>query len=190
MGKIEHSIGKLRITVNLRQLLDGYESIEARQKRRMDEITDGLSINIINNNQQGNYKNMAEITNNLQGANIANLVNEAKDHAQVTASNFNQTSGASITELLQIITAMRQTAAQFPPEIQEDITVDIDDVEAEIKKPEDQRNLTRLKKRLTALITAGTMIATPIANMTDFASKTIDLGHKLGIELSLPSAPV
>jgi internalin A len=85
---------------------------------------------------------------------------------------------------------MRQTATQFPPEVQEDISVDIDDVEAEVKKPEDQRNLTRLKKRLTALITAGTMIATPIAGITDFASKTIDLGNKLGIELRLPSAPM
>jgi internalin A len=34
MGVTELPIGKLGITVNIRQLLDGYESIESRQKQR------------------------------------------------------------------------------------------------------------------------------------------------------------
>ena len=41
MGERDYPIGKLRIKVNLRQLLDGYESIESRQWQRMgnrDEI--------------------------------------------------------------------------------------------------------------------------------------------------------
>jgi internalin A len=155
----------------------------------MGEWGDRFNIKIYNNNQQGNYKPMSEITNNNQGANIANFVNEAKDNAQVTASNFSQTSGASTIELLQLITTMRQTAAQFPKEIQDDIIVDIDDVEEEIKKPENQRNSTRLRKRLIALATVGTMIATPVAGITDFANNAIDLGNKLGIELQLPPAP-
>lgn len=139
---------------------------------------------------------MTEITNNNQGANIANFVNQASDNAQVTASNFSQTSGATIAELLQIVTSMRQTVAQFPKEMQDDVLVDIADVEAEIQKPENQRNLTRLKKRLTALAMIGATIATPIAGVTDFANnaidlgnKAIDLGNKLGIELQLPPAP-
>jgi internalin A len=202
MGEREHPIGKLRTKVNLRQLLDGYEPIEVRQKRRkgdrdlakmgslgMEELDDRFNINIFNTNQQGNYKPMSEITNNNQSANIANFVNEAKDNAQVTASNFSQTSGTSTAELLQLITGMRQTAAQFPQEIQDDIIIDIDDVEEEIKKPENQRNLTRLRKRLIALLTVGTMIATPVAGITDFTNNAIDLGSKLGIELQLPSAP-
>ena len=114
---------------------------------------------------------------------------QAQNNAQVTASNCNQTSGANTTELLQLITSMRQTAAQFSQEIQDDIIVDIDDVEDEIKKPENQRNLTRLRKRLIALATIGATIATPVAGITDFANNAIDLGNKLGIELQLPSAP-
>ena len=98
-----------------------------------------------------------------------------------------------IDELRQAITRevgpMRQTAAQFPQEIQDDIIVDIDDVEEEINKPENQRNLTRLRKRLIALATIGATIATPVAGITDFANNAIDLGDKLGIELQLPSAP-
>jgi internalin A len=37
MGEREHAIGKLRIKVNLRQLLDGYEPIELRQMRRLGD---------------------------------------------------------------------------------------------------------------------------------------------------------
>ncbi len=200
MGEIDYPIGKLRIKVNLRQLLDGYEPIELRQNRRkrdsakMDspEIEDWSErpiINIINTNQQGDYKPMSGNTYNNQNANIGSFVGEAKDNSQVTTSNFSQTSGASTAELLQLITTMRQTAAQFPKEIQDDIIVDIDDVEAEIKKPENQRNSNRLRKRLIALATVGTMIATPVAGITDFANNAIDLGSKLGIELQLPPAP-
>ncbi|MEH2070231.1 MAG: leucine-rich repeat domain-containing protein [Nostoc sp.] len=205
MGEIEYPIGKLRIKVNLRQLLDGYEPMEMRQKRRRRdgdsadietlerefELNEKLQIvnNIYNTNNQGDYRPVNDITNNNQGANIANFVNQAKDNAQITASNFNQTSGASTAELLQIIATMRQTAAQFPKNIQEEIIVDIDDVEQEINKPENQRNGTRLKKRLLALAAVGTMIATPIAGITDFTNNALDLGSKLGIELQLPSVP-
>jgi len=96
---------------------------------------------------------------------------------------------ASTAELLQLIATLRQTATQFPPEIQTEITIDLDDVETEIKKPEDQRNLARLKKRLIALAMIGAAAATPIAGITDFANNALDLGSKLGIELPLPSAP-
>ena len=124
-----------------------------------------------------------QFNNNNQGANIANFANEVKDNASQQATNFTQTSGASVAELLQIISTMRQTAAQFPPEIHEDITIDIDDVEAEIQKPEKERSLPKLKKRLLALLTAATVIAAPIAGMTDFTNNVLEIGNKLGIEL-------
>ncbi|XGW00080.1 MAG: COR domain-containing protein [Leptolyngbya sp. BL-A-14] len=174
---------------------EGQQKDEQRQSGE-NALSDRLNINIYNNNQQGDHKPMTEITNNNQNANIGNFVNEAKDSAHVTASNFSQTSGASTAELLQLIAAMRQTAAQLPPEIQEDIIIDIDDVEEQIKKPEQQRNLPRLKKRLLALAAVGTTIAAQISGATDYADKAIDvgnkaveLGHKLGIELQLPPAP-
>ncbi|MCL1494868.1 MAG: DUF4926 domain-containing protein [Pseudanabaena sp. Salubria-1] len=117
--------------------------------------------------------------------NIGNLANEVKDNARQQASNFTQTSGASVAELLQIISNLRQTAAQFPQEIREDVTIDIDDVEIEIQKPEPERNLPKLKKRLLAMLAAVTFVATPIAGMTDFANNVMDIGNKLGIGLVL-----
>ncbi|MEH2011122.1 DUF4926 domain-containing protein [Nostoc sp.] len=111
----------------------------------------------------------------------------AQNQAQATVSNLNQTSGASVAELMQIISTMRQTAAQFPPEFRDDIIIDIDDVEVEIQKPEKERNLPKLKKRLLALLTAASVVTAPIAGMTDFANNVMEIGSKLGIELKLPS---
>lgn len=127
-----------------------------------------------------------QFNNNLQGANIANFANEVKDNARQQASNFTQTSGASVAELLQIISNLRQTAAQFPQEIREDVTIDIDDVEVEIQKPEKERNLPKLKKRLLALLAAISFVAAPIAGITDFANNVLEIGNKLGIELIKP----
>ncbi len=56
------------------------------------------------------------------------------------------------------------------------------------KKPETDRNQTRLKKRLIAIAAAATAVATPIAGMTDFANNLVDLGQKVGVEITLPSA--
>ncbi|MEH2096112.1 COR domain-containing protein, partial [Nostoc sp.] len=189
MGVLEYPIGKLKININIRQLLDGYESLESRQKiQKVDPESDRFTIvnQIYNSNQQGDFKPMTENTNNFQNSNITNVANQVKDNASQQASNFNQTSGASVAELMQLIGNLRQTAAQFPPETHDDIIIDIDDVEVEIQKPEKERNLPKLKKRLVALLTAATVVAAPIASMTDFTNNVLEIGSKLGIELKLP----
>ncbi|MGB6301470.1 MAG: COR domain-containing protein, partial [Rivularia sp. (in: cyanobacteria)] len=206
MGELEHTIGKLRTKINLRQLLDGYEPLESRRKsqkgdRDLDDRTAyedmrdiaklAVSREIkINNNNKAEANAMSEnpqFTNNFQNPNIANFANEVKDNASQQASNFTQTSGANITEILQLISNLRQTAAQFPPETRDDMIIDIDDVEAEIQKPEQERSVPKLKKRLLALLTAASVTAVPIAGMTDFANNVMEIGSKLGIELQLPS---
>ena len=124
-----------------------------------------------------------QFNNNLQGANIGNFANEVKDNAQQTASNFTQTSGASIAELLQLITNLRQTADQFPSDIREELIIDVEDVELEVQKPAPERNLPKLKKRLLALFTAATVTFGAIAGTTDFANNVLEISNKLGIEL-------
>ncbi len=81
---------------------------------------------------------------------------------------------------------MRETADEFPEDIREGIIIDIEDIETEIQKPENQWNKTRLKKSLKAIVAAITAIALPIAGMTYFANTAIELGQKVGIELKLP----
>ncbi|MBN3891426.1 MAG: Ras family protein, partial [Nostoc sp. JL31] len=206
MGESTITIGKLRLKLDLRQLLDGYESLESRRKSQKadndlddrtayEDMRDIAKLAVsreikINNNNKAEANAMSEnpqFTNNFQGANIANVANQVKDNASQQASNFNQTSGASVAELMQLIGNLRQTAAQFPPETRDDMIIDIDDVEVEIQKPEKERNLPKLKKRLLALLTAATLVAAPIAGMTDFANNVMEIGNKLNIELKLPS---
>ena len=188
MGESTITIGKLRLKLDLRQLLDGYESLESRQKiQKVDPESDRFTVKIYNTNHQGEYKPMTQNTNNFQNPNIANFANEVKDNASQQASNFNQTSGANISEILQLIGNLRQTAAQFPPDIRDDITIEIDDVETEIQKPEQERNLRKLTNRLVALLTAATVTFSGIAGMTDFTNNVMEIGNKLNIELKLPS---
>jgi internalin A len=193
-GKTEYSDSDR--DYNIRELLDGISSIEDRRSRyehhpKHDDLrgdrnpTSPVTV-IISNQPNANVMSQeSKYTNDLQGANIGNFANEVKDNARQQASNFTQTSGASVAELLQIISNLRQTATQFPQEIREDVTIDIDDVEIEIQKPEPERNLPKLKKRLLALLAAVTFTAAPIAGMTDFVNNVMDIGNKLGIGLVL-----
>ncbi len=128
-----------------------------------------------------------KIGTQVNGGNIGNLVNEASGNAQVSATGFSQTSGTTTAELLQIVDRLRQTAAQLPPEVRDDLTIDIDDVEVEIQKPEHQRSLPKLRKRLTALAAAATMLAGGVSAANDLADDVIELGSKIGIELQLPA---
>jgi internalin A len=107
----------------------------------------------------------------------------ASDDALIMDNTFNQTNNADTIELLKLVTTLRQATTQFPAEIQEDIIIDIDDIEAEIKQPEENRNPARLKKRLIALLAVAGTIATPIAGMTDFTNNVLEIGNKLHIEL-------
>ena len=122
--------------------------------------------------------------NNLEGTNVSGAI--GRDHAQVSNSQFNQNNNANTAEILQLISSMRQTADQFPEDIRDEIIIDIEDIEAEIKKPENQRNKTKLNKRLTAIVATATAIVVGIPGAADFANTAIELGQKMGIELKLP----
>ena len=122
--------------------------------------------------------------NNLKGTNVSGAI--GRDHAQVSNSQFNQNNNANTAEILQLISSMRETAQQFPEDIRDEIIIDIEDIEAEIKKPENQRNKTKLNKRLTAIVATATAIVVGIPGAADFANTAIELGQKVGIELKLP----
>jgi internalin A len=113
MGDRTVTVPKLKLRVDLRQLLDGYEPIELRQRRRMggremkigslwkEELSDRFQIvnNIYNTNHQENEKTMTENTNNLQGANIGNFANEVKDNArQQTNQHIHQAANQNLTQ--------------------------------------------------------------------------------------------
>jgi internalin A len=178
---IECDISYEQVTV--RNLLDDtIGQINFSQDFRSDRYTEDRSpsttITINTGNSTVNNQSQRQQNFNAPVGVVAN------DNAQVT--NFTQNNNANTAELLQLITTLRQTATTFPKEIQDELTIDIDDVETELQKTEPDRNPTKLKKRLLALATAGTLIAAPIAGMTDFANTAIDLAGKIGIELPIP----
>ncbi len=102
MGEREVTIGKLRLRLNLRQLLDGYEPIELRQRARLEG---DRSIN--NYYIQGDYQPMTDITNNNQGANIANNANVVRDNARQQANqHIHQAANPSLAETAKEIKAL------------------------------------------------------------------------------------
>jgi len=122
--------------------------------------------------------------NHLENAKVSGVI--GRDNAQVSNSQFNQNNNTNTAELLKLISSMRQTADQFPEDIREGIIIDIEDIETEIQKPENQWNKTRLKKSLKAIVATVTAVAIPIAGITYFANTAIELGQRVGVELKLP----
>ncbi|OUC15727.1 MAG: hypothetical protein B0A82_05270, partial [Alkalinema sp. CACIAM 70d] len=133
-----------------------------------------------NNKQEQTMTEQSQKINNFNGP-MSGVI--GSDNATVENNTFNQTNNANTAELLQLIASLRQTAATFPTETKEEIETDLEDLEAELGKPPEQRNNTRIKKRLIALFTAATMIAGSVANVTDFTNTAIDLGQKLNLDL-------
>jgi internalin A len=163
-----------------------------RSKSRNEPYAPIVNVIVNNTNQQDQTMTDTSKTNQFNGpmsgiigsdntqvsAPIANSI--ATDNAQITV---NQTHNTSTEDLIKLITDLRQTALQFPTETQEELATDLEDLEAEIIKPEADRNPTRIKKRLAALVTTIGVLASGISGVADFTNTTIDLGEKLNIDV-------
>ena len=110
------------------------------------------------------------------------------ENAQVSGNQFNQTNNANTDELLKQISSMRETAAQFPEDEREEVLMEIGNVEEQLKKPPEKRNLKLLGKKFVAILAIVGSIAPAIANMTDFTNNVTDLAQKAGVELPIRSA--
>jgi len=201
MGENTVPVGKLKLRLNLRQLLDGYDAIEVRRRKQMgDEHTEkyervyqdmvdiskiAASRPITNTAEAKIMTKDSSKTNNFNGP-MSGVI--GSDDATVTDTTFIQTNNANTAELLKLIASMRETAAQFPEDIREGVMIDIEDVEIEVNKPEDQWSKARLKKSLTALVALAGILGTGVGGAIDIANNAIDLGEKVGIEIQLPSA--
>ena len=129
-------------------------------------------------------------SNNFTGAQIGSvaIAKEVKDSAQQTASGGIHINNANTAEILKLISSMRQTAAQFPEDEREEVFTEIDNVEAQLNKPADKRNLKLIAKKLGVILAIAGSIAGPIANMTDFTNNVTDLAQKAGVEIQMRSA--
>ena len=121
----------------------------------------------------------------------ANVGAIATDNARATVSNntFTQNHNADTAILLTLLANLRQTAIQFPEDIQEAVVIDLEDIKTEVKKPADERSIPRLKRSLIALAGVASLIAGSVAGANDFTNNVLELSSKLQIELpQLPQA--
>lgn len=109
----------------------------------------------------------------------------------IIAGEYNEGSN-SLEDVLKLITLMRESVALFPQDKQEDVVIDLDDLEAEINKPEADRRLPRIKKYLTNLATAGTVAIASLGaaneatvQLNSFVDNVGTLANKFQIELPI-----
>lgn len=134
-------------------------------------------------------KKVVNYHNNFQNAQIGNVANELNDNAQQTASNFTQSNNPQASELLQIITELRQIIASLPTDIQQEIAPNLEYVSAEVQKPEEKREFHRLRQTLTKVgssIIQGATLINNAGNIAKALPLLTTLAQSLGIHLQLP----
>ena len=128
----------------------------------------------------------SQTTHFKSSAQIGSFAKEVTDSAlEVSNNTFNQTNNANTAELLQLISSMRETAAQFPEDDREEVLMEIGNVEEQLNKPEEKRNRKLIGKKLVAILAIAASCASPIANMTDFTNNVTDLAQKAGVQLPI-----
>jgi internalin A len=193
MGNRNIDIGKLGISLDLRRLLDGYDTIDSRQENQeyyyeryehMREIalkavgqtiTNNVEVNAMSSKQENKFEH-----SNLSGV----IAPQMSGKAQIKENTFTQNINPNVDEIIELITKLRQLSAQFPADIKEEVDINIVDVEGEAAKPEEQRSLPRLKRSLLflgGLATSAVHLAHPIAGITEFTNTAIELAEKFHV---------
>ena len=87
------------------------------------------------------------------------------------------------------INQLRLSSANFPEADQEKMLVAINDIEAETRKPDVQRNKSYLRRILLGLIAVASMTASAVTGVDEFTANVMNLSERLGINLRLPQLP-
>ena len=159
----------------------GSDRSDAVDYSRTQQTVNNFTFDLGNNMNQDYSQN----THFKSSAQIGNFAKEVKvtDSAQLTASDLIQNNNANTAELLQLISSMRETAAQFPEDEREEVLMEIGNVEEQLNKSEEKRNRKLIGKKLGAILAIAGTIGSPIANMADFTNNVTDLAQKVGVEL-------
>jgi internalin A len=129
MGVTELPIGKLGIMVNIRQLLDGYESIESRQKQREE--------NSMSNNFYGNINNL----NFSKGDNNNNLIG----NNNIISSNQFVTDPEVKSAIQEIIQLLQNLQTNHPNVSEAEATeiINAEFINLQTQNPSQWQNITR-----------------------------------------------
>lgn len=107
----------------------------------------------------------------VQGNNVGGIIN-----------NY----GQNADDVVRLITSLRQLSEAFPEEQKADVLMELDDLESDLSKPEQEPK--RVGKRLQRLIAAGTAAATLAGgaatfsgNVNEFTENVFELGERIGL---------
>jgi uncharacterized protein YjbI with pentapeptide repeats len=124
----------------------------------------------------------------FRGAQFAGNFAETVQGDQIggTINNY----GASLADIMRLLTTLRDQAQAFPPEHKDEALDVLNDLEADVKQAEpDQNRISRRLKRLVAIgATVGAIAsgaATFSGNLNDFTSNITELTETLGIPIEL-----
>ena len=129
------------------------------------------------------------ISINAENIGIASMSGGTIDSGAIVAGQYNEGSN-DLEELLKLIALMKEAIQFFPEPEQEDIAIDLDDIETEVKKPKDKRRIAKIRKCLTAVATAGTVAIASLGaaneaveGLNTFVDSANTLANKFDIEL-------
>ncbi len=201
MGETHKIIGELRLKLELRKLLDGYESLQQRQQARNEAARIDKQYNFYGNVRDPDFYGGSKMTGdqpnisiNADNIGIASMSGGTIESGAIVAGQYNEGS-SDLEDLLKLIALMKEAVPFFPEEKQEDLTIELDDMETEVKKPKDKRRVKKIKNCLTALATAGTVAIASLTAANEgfeqietFVDNANTLANKFDIELAIPPA--
>ena len=186
---------KSRKMVNVRSLLDDIVQTNLIQtKRNMPQSpNDGKETSRIEKQYNfygevnkadfiGGDKNMGDQINQTGNFGIGVMKGGTIEKGAKVVGQLNEY-GTNIDDLLKLIQVMQQQVNAFPSESQDDLEGELEDIAEELDKPEDQRNIKKIWRRIkalaTATVTAFALVAAPTMEMTDFLNNITDLAEKV-----------
>ena len=146
-----------------------YEKLKNESNK---QIAESLQLNLEKILNMGS-KN---VTQYFQGDNFGNIA--GANYGEMTATIHNK-HGVKANDILQLLTALRESAQSFPDEHRETAQLQIEDLTRDLAQS--QQNPARLKTRFVALLTVAIALGTHVATATDFANNVLELSQKLSV---------
>ncbi|PZV07887.1 MAG: pentapeptide repeat-containing protein [Leptolyngbya sp.] len=147
-------------------------SVERQERTRLSKVVETMA----NEQKVPKY--------DLRGAQFAGGFAETVQGNQVGGIINNY--GQNADDVVRLLTSLRQLSQTFPEEQKADVLMELDDLESDLSKPEQEPK--RLGKRLQRLIAAGTAAATLAGgaatfsgNVNEFTENVFELGEKIGL---------
>ena len=157
---------RLRLQGTHLEDIRGLLSFERQERTRLSKVVETMA------SEQKITQNFHAPVGNVAGTNYGPMT-----------AYINQNSN----DISRLLSALRETAQQFPEVQKDEVLMELEDLEADLKVSEKQEP-TRIGKRLQRLMAAGTAAATVAGgaaafsgNINEFTGNVLELAEKIGL---------